>query len=262
MVRVLLAAVVCWLGVSVQTTAFGQGAETRNSVQTVDQSKKKPPKDKKVKKTSKRKNEKKSAPIYSSYDYEFFGSLQFEQHSGALNKALDETPEEFAQSKLNSKLGIGFLFGDQVEPFIEYSMYTESRTIGNYTASSSVGIWGAGLILNVPLGDSPSSEVVTSYNTPVFSNSTWIPYAGFMFVGKTLADTAGADTQSTVAEVVTQSLLIAGIRYMLYDHLALNMWLRMAMESDVTEADSGEKSGGAITKTTLELNLISFSLLF
>ena len=206
---------------------------------------------------SKDKRGKKTRPLVD-YDYEFMGTASVVQDAGSIQRVGGEK-EDFSETNMEVRLLSGIILGNNFEPVFEIAYVNKAKTIGEYREIIGGLIWGLGVLFNVPLGEWPAKS--RGLNAPLWTTSDWVPYGGFLIESISFNDEGGTKDKVTLAESEMRTKIIFGTRYLIYPHLALNLWLRLSYENINNEAKSSESHGGSLDRMAIDINLFSFSVL-
>ena len=221
------------------------------------------PKKKKKTKKSKKKKRKRAKKRKLDYKYEFIGTFDIVSSSSSFNKS-NEDPEEFSNTTMDLEGMLGVLIGDNIEPVIEMKYQSQTRGVGAFSENLNKMDWGVGTLFNVPTGERPK-KYSPSINSPHFSNSTWIPYVGFMLSSTSEAggnsSTANSNT-TDLSENMMRTNIMFGTRYMVYDHIGFNFWVSFNYEDDSSEVTQTEKTGGSASKINFTIKMLSVTVLF
>lgn len=234
-------------------------AQASNNEKPEKEKREKSSRSKKRKKNhSKNGNEKKNKDILD-YRYELQASFDILNHSGSLQKSGDQA-EDFNENIYKLTFSGGMLLGDNFEPILEFSYKSAAKTIGDFENTSAHTSWGLGALFNIPTGDMPKNSY--RLNAPLLANSKWIPYGGFIIGSQSHTESGGIAAKTDISENGIRTKLIFGTRYMIFPHLAFNMWLRMSYEQSASEVSESGKTGGTLSKLAIDGKLLSFSIFF
>jgi hypothetical protein len=205
----------------------------------------------------------KSGPIeVHDYGWEITSSLSYQQDTGNIQKSGEDKVEKMTDKNMEGDLRLGRLQGDNFEPIFNLNYKKTDRQIGSWKSTQSMMGWGIGAIFNIPISPYQRDENFWKYNAPLFGSATWIPYGGFILESKNFSYDAGDTLKTTLKAAEMRSKLIFGTRYMLFTHVAVNMWVSLAYDNTKDEVTEKSASGGTLGRVVLEAKLFSFSVLF
>jgi hypothetical protein len=148
-------------------------------------------------------------------DHEVIGAISYLSDSGSVKAASSASDTKISLSVLNIKGGYGYILGDHLEPYVEVDQQSATKKVDSFTSTQSSTIFSAALLVNLPIAEDALAGKKMVY-------ATWIPYIGFMFTSISGSNESGADLKTTVSGNGMRSKLVAGVRYKLFERVALN----------------------------------------
>ena len=198
--------------------------------------------------------------------FEFAGSIDYKLSNGTVAGTPTATATKLNGTTIEANLGMGYFFSEQAEFLLELEYSQTEGQVAEYKSSGSNVMVGAGILFNLPIGNSTSKGKIKNRRKEEvgskMARAIWIPYLGFLITQNTASYSAGETTQSTLASGDLNTRLIFGLRYMLSANLAINWSLRLAYQNTTGEATSGTSSGGNLTKLEVDARLLAFSVFF
>jgi hypothetical protein len=200
-----------------------------------------------------------SSYALADYNHEINGYLDFTSASGKVSSGSTNT--KLNDRSVKGNLGYGYFVSSHVEPVVDVTLNNLSKTTGDYDNAWNNTEWNLGVLFNSPdralEKDKPTKAGEES--SPL-SSSRWIPYGGFLVGSRANSQTIGVTSGS---ERIMLSKLTAGVRYLLYPHIAMNVWVKASYENSSAKATAdGSDSTGVVSKLILEFRLFSLSVLF
>ena len=200
-----------------------------------------------------------SSYALADYNHEVNGYLDFTYASGKISSGSTNTA--LNERSIKGNLGYGYFISPHVEPVVDVTLNNLSKTTGDYTNAWNNNDWNLGILFNSPdRALEKEKPLKAGEESSPISSSRWIPYGGFLVGSRANSQTIGATTGS---ERIGLSKLTAGRRYLLYPHIAMNVWVRASYENSTAKATAdGSSNNGVVSKLILEFRLFSLSVLF
>ncbi len=196
------------------------------------------------------------------YNFEIFATLDYKKNQGSLKTSEDKT-EDFNRQTIEFDFMAGALLGNSFEPVLEVSYLKQDVVVGNFVSAGNNMSFGGGFLFNVPLISDYSTAETPKSNITLLSHAKIIPYGGFLINSSTMAESSKFKNEIKIGGSELRSRLIFGLRYMLFKHFSLNMWVKVGYEKSQSRAEeSAEKTGGDMARFIIDARLLSFSLLF
>lgn len=204
---------------------------------------------------------------YSDYSHELIMNFDYQLTNGELSsKSTADKVETQDLLAYSARISYGYLVSDYVEPFIEGEYKIATETISKFEVKKNQLRYGVGVLFNIPLLIKKMSltTLENSHGNLKFSNATFIPYGGLIFTvtdrSEEQTDKSNDSSSTGDSDNTKVTKLVAGFRFKLYSHIALNTSMRMLYQESNIEA-TGDK-GGKTKKFTVEGSLLALTLLF
>ena len=193
----------------------------------------------------------------NDYNQEIMASVDFQRITSTLNRSGDTASTAVSQGyTINVRHGL--FMGDNFEPFYEISYDIKIESTDDVPKTTKDLGWGIGALFNIPIVRDGAVRGDKG-NAPALAVSNWIPYGGIVVSSMGNNGTVGS---VSATETGIHTSLILGSRYIIYPHVSVQSSLRFSYEkSSNLVIDSGQ-AGGELSKVTLKINLLSFSVLF
>lgn len=189
----------------------------------------------------------------AAYNTELFTTIQVNQGSGSVKS--DANEKKIKSNVIDAKFSFGYFIDEVMEPVLEYSLRSSDGTLGTFKSKINQTSWGIGSIFNLN-NAAPTSKKKVEFK------SIWIPYGGFIIQSNSSKIQAGSGSQSVLQDSRMSNKLVLGLRYLLYDHIAINNWIRVSYDKQTGSAQEGTKEEGSKSELNLEFCLFGLSLLF
>lgn len=189
----------------------------------------------------------------ANIEHEVFGAISYLTDSGSVKAASSASDTKIALSVLNFRAGYGYLLGDHLEPYLEVDQESVTKKVDSFTSTQNSTIFSAALLVNLPIAEDALAGKKMVY-------ATWIPYIGFMFTSITGSNESGADAKTTVSGNGMRSKLVAGVRYKLFERVALNSYLRFSFNQNSESAKGTGELGSSNSDQRVEVQLLGISI--
>ena len=155
----------------------------------------------------------------------------------------------------------GWIINGSFEPIVEVEIVQEKAKIGDFNVSGSKTELGVGALFNLPL-NKISRRTRSRSRSLWYSGSKWIPYGGVIIKSSKDNTESGAGQSVNVQDNGLKTNIVGGCRYMVFDHIAINSWIRLSYNDAAGNVESEVNVGGETSSLTIDINLFSLSLLF
>lgn len=192
----------------------------------------------------------------SRFTHEFYSNIYIREGSGQLTS--DSNKKSLKESQAQGTLGYGYFLTPILEPIVEAQFYTNLNKIGKFNLSSTDSVFGLGLLFNLlpeqPTGKSKNYKNSIAYNL--------IPYGGFIIGSRMSSNNLKDENSKTTSSNTTISTkLTFGIRYLLFNEVAINSWVRASYENANQTSSANAEEKGLVSKIVIELKLLSLSVI-
>lgn len=188
-----------------------------------------------------------------------YHELTWYSNYSALNESqkTESTSQETKTTLTNMEFNVtyGMLGRGSFEPVIELGIKRTSTKVGDVEEKGAELAYGIGALFNV------YSSAPDKAGEP-FEGKRWVPYGGFLLSSEktTGSESAGDSLKRDSGELTT--VLVGGVRYILFSNVALNSQLRFAYTKSSNVGTADGKSGGTITRLAYTVSPFNVSLLF
>ena len=189
----------------------------------------------------------------ANIEHEVFGAISYLNDTGSVKAASSASDTKIALSVLNFKAGYGYLLGDHLEPYLEVDQESVTKKVDSFTSTQNSTVFSAALLVNLPIAEDALAGKKMVY-------ATWIPYIGFMFTSVSGSNESGADAKTTVSGNGMRSKLVAGVRYKLFERVALNSYLRFSFNQNSESAKGSGELGSSNSGQRIEVQLLGISI--
>lgn len=189
----------------------------------------------------------------TNIDHEVIGAISYLSDSGSVKAASSTSDTKISLSVLNIKGGYGYILGDHLEPYVEVDQQSATKKVDSFQSTQSSTTFSAALLVNLPIAEDALAGKKMVY-------ATWIPYIGFMFTSISGSNESGADLKTTVSGNGMRSKLVAGVRYKLFERVALNSYVRFSFDQNSESAKSNSELGSSNSGQRAEVQLLGISI--
>lgn len=189
----------------------------------------------------------------TTLDHEFFGSLSYITNKGSVKSAAESEPTKISQAVMSIKAGYGYIIDDHLEPFFELDRQSITKTVEAYNSTKTTTVATLGLLVNLPI----ASDALAGHK---FYHAEWIPYIGFMFTKSDGNNESGTDSKSTVIGNGLSSRLTVGLRYKIFERVALGSYIRLTYATNSETATLPNELGSTSTGLGAEVQLLGISI--